>query len=158
MSATVGYRRAVLGDLRAIAAMERRYFGRHAFGPGMLLYLLLNAGEGFQVAEAEGEVVGYIVVRRESVRRGRAELSTFAVREDMRGRGIGSALLVQALEHLDQSGVRRLVLQVSVQNDRARTLYERFGFRIERTLPGYYGRGEDAYLMSRVSGDNAGKM
>jgi len=156
MSATVGYRRAVLGDLRAIAAMERRYFGRHAFGPGMLLYLLLNAGEGFQVAEAEGEVVGYIVVRRESVRRGRAELPTFAVREDVRDRGIGSALLVQALEHLSRLGVRRVVLQVSAQNHAAQRLYERFGFKAERTLAGYYGRGEDAYLMLRVSGDNAG--
>ena len=157
MTATVGYRRAALSDLREIAAMERLYFERHAFGAGMLLYLLLNAGEGFQVAEAEGEVVGYIVVRRESVRRARAELPTFAVREDVRGRGIGSALLGQALEYLEQSGVRRVVLQVSVQNHAAQRLYERFGFKAERTLPGYYGRGEDAYLMSRAWADGAGK-
>jgi ribosomal-protein-alanine N-acetyltransferase len=156
MTTTVGYRRAALGDLRAIAAMERLYFGRHAFGAGMLLYLLLSAGEGFRVAEAEGEVVGYVVVRRESVRRARAELPTFAVREDMRGRGIGSALLGQALEYLGQSGVRRVALQVSVQNQAAQRLYQRFGFKIERTLPGYYGRGEDAYLMARVLRDSAG--
>jgi len=157
MTATMGYRRAALSDLREIAAMERRYFGRHAFGAGMLLYLLLNAGDGFRVAEMEGEVIGYVVVRRESVRRARAELPTFAVRDDMRGRGIGSTLLGHALEYLEQSGVRRVVLQVSVENHAAQRLYERFGFKIERTLPGYYGRGEDAYLMSRESGDNAGR-
>ncbi len=148
MSGEVTYRRAGLGDLRAIAVMEKRFFGRHAFGPGMLLYLLLNAGEGFRVAETQGEVVGYVVVRRESVRRGRAELPTFAVREDMRGRGIGSALLRQALGYLDSAGVRRVELQVGVGNAGARRVYEKLGFEVVRTLRGYYGAGEDAFLMT----------
>jgi ribosomal-protein-alanine N-acetyltransferase len=155
MNAEVTYRRATLSDLRAIAAMERRYFGRHAFGAGMLLYLLLHAGEGFIVAEADREVVGYIVVRRESVRRARAELPTFAVREDLRGRGIGSALLRHALGYLERIGVRRVVLQVSVRNAGAKALYDRFGFEVGRTLPGYYGNGEDAYLMARRLGGQA---
>jgi ribosomal-protein-alanine N-acetyltransferase len=80
------------------------------------------------------------------------------VREDKRDQGIGSALLGQALEYLEQSGVRRVVLQVSVGNHGAQRLYERFGFKIERTLPGYYGHGEDAHLMSRVWEDGAEKM
>ena len=150
MTAEATYRKAVLGDLRAIAAMERRYFGRHAFGLGMLVYLLFHAGEGFVVAELAREVVGYVVVRRESVRRARAELPTFAVREDMRGRGIGSALLRRALDYLERIGVHRVTLQVSVRNPGARRLYEKFGFKVERTLPGYYGGGEDALLMTRI--------
>lgn len=146
----MNYRKAALGDLRAIAAMERRYFGRHAFGPGMLLYLVFHAGEGFIVAESGGQVVGYIVVRRESVRRKRAELPTFAVREDLRGRGIGSALLSQALDYLGRAGVRRIALQVSVRNPGARRLYEKFGFKVERSLTNYYGNAEDALLMART--------
>lgn len=154
MNEEVNYRKAVLGDLRAIAGMEKLYFGRHAFGAGMLLYLLLHASEGFRVAEHDGEVIGYLVVRQESVRRRRAELPTFAVREDMRGRGIGSALLRQALDYLEGAGVRRLVLQVSVHNEGAQKLYRRFGFTVERTLAGYYGGGEDALLMARVLGES----
>lgn len=150
MSEGIHYRKAALADLRPIAVMEKAYFGRHAFGAGMLLYLLLHAGEGFIVAESGSEVVGYLVVRRESVRRARAELPTFAVREDQRGRGIGSALLTRGLDHLARIGVRRVTLQVSVRNPRARKLYERFGFKVERTLPGYYGAGEDALLMIRT--------
>lgn len=147
MTSGVTYRKAGLGDLRAIAAMERRYFGRHAYGAGMLLYLLLHAAEGFRVAELAGEVVGYVVVRRESVRRSRAEIPTFAVRQDMRGRGIGTALVTQALEHLRRESVRRVRLQVSVHNAGARRLYERLGFRVDRTMPAYYGEAEDALLM-----------
>jgi ribosomal-protein-alanine N-acetyltransferase len=143
------YRQATLSDLRPIAAMEREYFGRHAFGPGMLLYLLLHAGEGFMVAELDGKLVGYIAVRRERVRRTRAELPTFAVREDMRGRGIGSALLTRALDYLAGHGISRVELQVSVGNPRARKLYEAFGFAAQRTLANYYGRGEDGLLMVR---------
>ena len=153
MSERLKYRKVVLGDLRSIAAMERSYFGRHAFGPGMLLYLLLYAGDGFRVAELDGQVIGYVVVRRESVRRGRAELPTLAVREDLRGQGVGSALLRQALDYLEGAGVRHVDLQVSVRNHGARRLYERFGFAVVRTLPGYYGGGEDALLMRRSFGD-----
>lgn len=149
MTEAIIYRKAVLSDLRSIAAMERRYFGRHAFGPGMLLYLLIHAGQGFIVAEVNSEIAGHIVVRRESMRRGRAELPTFAVREDMRCRGIGSALLIRALEYLSRNRVRRIELQVSVRNPRARKLYERFGFSVKRTLPNYYGGGEDGLLMAR---------
>lgn len=150
MTAEVNYRKAVLGDLRAIAEMERRYFGRHAFGPGLLLYLFFHAGDGFMVAESGSQVMGYIVVRRESLRRKRAELPTFAVREDVRGRGIGSVLLSRALDYLARSGVRRVALQVSVRNPAARRLYEKFGFKVERSLPSYYGGGEDALLMVRT--------
>ena len=149
MTEAIIYRKAVLSDLRPIAAMERRYFGRHAFGPGMLLYLLIHAGQGFIVAEVDGKIAGYIVVRRESMRRGHAELPTFAVREDMRDQGIGSGLLTRAIDYLGQSRVRWIELQVSVQNPRARKLYERFGFAVKRTLPNYYGGGEDGLLMAR---------
>lgn len=155
MSNEVRYRKAVLGDLRAIAAMERRYFGRHAFGAGMLLYLLLHAGKGFRVAEMEGEVIGYLVVRRESVRRSRAELPTFAVREDMRRRGVGSALMRQTLGYLESTGVRRLDLQVNIRNGAARRFYKRHGFKTLRTLRGYYGPEGDALLMSLCLGDHS---
>ncbi|HUT74043.1 MAG TPA: GNAT family N-acetyltransferase [Armatimonadota bacterium] len=147
MNGEIRYRRAAVGDVRAIAAMERGYFGRHAFGPGMLLYLLWHAGDGFRVAAIESEVVGYAVVCRRSLRRGHAELSTFAVREDLRNRGVGSQLMSQALAHLAAAKVKRVNLQVSVRNSAACRLYERFGFRVASTLRGYYGGGEDAWLM-----------
>lgn len=50
--------------------------------------------------------------------------------EEMRGRGVGTALLNYGLELAKKKGMRRYVIDVSVDNPRARQLYERFGFKI----------------------------
>jgi ribosomal protein S18 acetylase RimI-like enzyme len=47
----------------------------------------------------------------------------------LRGRGLGQALLLQALAGMYDSGLGRAVLEVTAQNDAAIRLYRRFGFR-----------------------------
>ncbi|MCS6849845.1 MAG: GNAT family N-acetyltransferase [Gemmataceae bacterium] len=51
-----------------------------------------------------------------------------------RGRGIGEALLLQALHGFCRVGLGRAVLEVTAQNDVALRLYRRLGFRCRRTL------------------------
>ncbi len=51
-----------------------------------------------------------------------------------RGRGIGTALLLQALHGFRRAGLARAMLEVTAQNEGAIRLYRRLGFRFRKTL------------------------
>ena len=51
-----------------------------------------------------------------------------------RGRGIGGALLLQALHGFRRCGLGRAFLEVTAQNESAVQLYRRLGFRCRKTL------------------------
>jgi ribosomal protein S18 acetylase RimI-like enzyme len=52
----------------------------------------------------------------------------------LRGRGLGEALLLQALHGFHRAGLGRALLEVTAQNDGAVRLYRRLGFRRCKTL------------------------
>jgi len=67
-----------------------------------------------------------------------AFVSDLAVRERLRGRGVGRALLTAAEGHARAHGAPLLRLDVLAGNDGARRLYERSGFdarRVEMAKP-----------------------
>jgi putative acetyltransferase len=105
------------------------------------------------VAVADGRVVGDLGITREkhAALRHVAELG-MSVSRDWRRRGIGSALLVQALRWAAWSGVERVMLSVYPHNEAARALYRKFGFEEEGRLIGQskksYGY-DDEILMAR---------
>jgi RimJ/RimL family protein N-acetyltransferase len=100
------------------------------------------------VAEAAGQVVGELALHL--ARYGVAELG-MAVAAGWRGRGVGSALLAEAVERARKAGAHKLALQVWPHNAAAIALYERFGFQREGYLTRHYRRrsGElwDAVIM-----------
>ena len=51
-----------------------------------------------------------------------------------RGRGLGEALLLQALHGFRSAGLGRGLLEVTAQNEAALRLYRRLGFRRTKTL------------------------
>ncbi|HYT88908.1 MAG TPA: GNAT family N-acetyltransferase [Gemmataceae bacterium] len=51
-----------------------------------------------------------------------------------RGRGLGGALLLQALHGFQRAGLGRAYLEVTAQNDGAIRLYRRLGFRCRKTI------------------------
>lgn len=55
-------------------------------------------------------------------------IDTLCVHPDFRGQGVGTFLLEQAEKIAKQSGAHKLSLNVEVQKERARLLYERLGF------------------------------
>ena len=57
-------------------------------------------------------------------------IQDLGVREDMRGKGVGTALLTNQIDLARSKGFRRCVLDVAVTNPRAQALYERLGFRV----------------------------
>jgi putative acetyltransferase len=89
------------------------------------------------VAVAGGRVVGHLHIGREEhpVNRHVASLGMMVARE-LRGRGIGTALLAEAIRWAGEAGVEKIALTVYPDNEAARRLYRRFGFQEEGRLTG----------------------
>ena len=100
------------------------------------------------VAEADGEPVGQLGL--ELARYGVADLGML-VAAGWRGRGVGTALMAEAVERARAAGAHKIALQVWPHNAAAIALYERFGFQREGYLRRHYRRrsGElwDAVIM-----------
>lgn len=61
-------------------------------------------------------------------------IQNLAVIPGHRGRGLGSALLVQALHGFLRTGLDRAWLEVTAQNESAVRIYQRLGFRRRKTV------------------------
>ena len=96
------------------------------------------------VAETPDGVVGRLSLGRDPHPASRhvADLGLM-VAASHRRRGIGTALLEQAVEWARGAGVRKLELHVFPHNEAAIALYERFGFRQEGYRRAHYRRGSD---------------
>lgn len=103
---------------------------------------------GSLVAVADDQVIGIIHV--EVSRHGFGDLGML-VQRDWRGRGVGSALLREAIEWAREQGLHKLCLEVFAHNEAAIGLYRACGFVEEGRRPGQYRRasGElwDAVIM-----------
>ncbi len=67
-------------------------------------------------------------------RNGMGAIQNLGVTPGHRGRGIGAALLLQALHGFRRAGLSRAFLEVTAQNDGAIRLYRRLGFRCKKTI------------------------
>lgn len=113
--------------------------------------------ETFLVAELDGEAQGYIMCR---IEKGWSKLGlltparlchvvSVAVMEGYRRRGLGRALVVEAMRRgRDVYGVSEGYLEVRVSNEAAIGLYDVLGFRKVKRNYGYYMDGEDAWVMA----------
>jgi diaminopimelate decarboxylase len=91
--------------------------------------------EAFLLATEGDRIVGWISIAREPFAVIR-HVATFgmAVAADRRGRGIGAALLADALRWAREVGVEKVELSVFPENRSALALYRRFGFVEEGRL------------------------
>jgi len=118
-----------------------------AYSRFALAEFLSLPGAAAWVSEEEGQLSGFIIVRK--MGRGRGHVITLDVREANRRRGVGSRLLATAEDWLRKQGVRRLRLETSVKNDAALAFWQRAGFETTAVLPRYYLGREDAYRMEK---------
>jgi len=106
------------------------------------------------VAEIDGLVVGHGGLSLYSRRRAHAGSIGMGVDENYHGRGVGTALLAEIIDLADNwYNIRRLELEVYVDNEPAIRLYRRFGFVVEGTHRSYAyreGNWADAYTMARI--------
>lgn len=136
-------------DLGTLHDIDRICFPEGiAFSRDELLFSL-NHPEGItRVAEAQGRVAGFVLVRLETRRQ--AHVITLDVVPEVRRCGIGSLLMEDVHEIMKRRKVGISILEVGKSNLAARRLYERLKYRHVDTLSGYYNRCEDAFRMVRI--------
>lgn len=77
-------------------------------------------------------------------------INNVAILPEMRGQGMGTTLMHRVFAEARQLGAHRATLEVRASNERARSLYERLGFRVSGTRRAYYTDPvEDALILWR---------
>jgi [ribosomal protein S18]-alanine N-acetyltransferase len=144
-------REMTLDDLPGVMELENLLFTDDAWSEDTYRAELTDpcGTRHYVVAEGDDALAGWAGL---AVAGGQGDVLTIGVRPELQGRGIG-ALLLTAL--LDEAAVRRcgeVFLDVRADNDRARRLYERFGFTAVGVRKRYYQpSGMDAIVMVRES-------
>ncbi len=112
--------------------------------------------ETFIVAEVYGEVAGYIMCRIETGLPGfglfgiakRGHVISIAVLPQYQRKGIGQALMQEAMQRMRTYKAKECYLEVRASNTPAISLYQKLGFETSRTVRRYYADGEDAAMMT----------
>ena len=78
-----------------------------------------------------------------------AHITGIAVRESLRGKGVGELLLLASVELSMSRGSRVVTLEVRVSNHVAQSMYTKYGFKQVGLRKRYYtDNNEDAYIMT----------
>lgn len=144
--------RATLDHLNVLAALENRLFAKDDFplSRGSFSYHIKR--NDLFVFMHEGEVAGYILwLKRKRYYR----LYSLGVSNQFRGTGVAQELIGYSFDHLKASVY---TLEVKTTNQSAITLYEKFGFRKQKILKGYYPNDHDGYLMRKQHNDETQKL
>jgi ribosomal protein S18 acetylase RimI-like enzyme len=88
-------------------------------------------GNGFWVAESEAQIVGMVAVQHYD--EGVGEIRRLRVANSHRRRGIGSALLEQALLFCQEKEYSKVTLDTFMDREPAMRLFEKFRFRHDHT-------------------------
>ena len=148
-------RRAELSDLIPMMEINLKTLPEH-YSDYFYESLLAELPEAFLVAEIRGKHVGYIMCKTEYgfsnfkklgfVKKG--HVVSVSVLDNFRRRGIGKALVEEAILGVKSRKCDELYLEVRCSNNEAVQLYEKMGFLIKQRLNTYYRDGESAYLMT----------
>jgi ribosomal protein S18 acetylase RimI-like enzyme len=103
--------------------------------------------------EAGGPIIGVVGIvpggegHTHFAERGEAEMQRLAVAPNVRGRGIGRALVVESIERSRRMGAARLVLWTQPAMTSAQLLYEAVGFRRQLDREPVEGRPQLVYAL-----------
>lgn len=143
-------REAHAADIDRMLPIENRSFRQHRLRTHDFKYHLHNPSSILLVADARGEVVGYIagIIYHGSKNR-IAKLYSMAVRPDWRRKHVG-LLLLKAFEKESARRKSQIVtLEVRRSNRPARALYFDYGYKVDSVLRKYYNPRSDALRMSK---------
>src|SRR3546814_19073856 len=95
-----------------------------------------------------GEIAGVIICKAERERDAlRGYIAMLTVVDTYRKKGIGSALVLQAIQRMVDMGCEEVMLETEASNKGALSLYERLGFASDERLARYYLNGGDAFRL-----------
>ena len=144
-------REMTLDDLPGVLELEDLLFTDDAWSEETYRGELAEPGgtRHYVLAEEDDLLAGWAGL---AVAGGQGDVLTIGVRPELQGRGVGSILLTALLDEAAVRHCGEVFLDVRADNDRARRLYERFGFTAIGVRKRYYQpSGVDAIVMVRES-------
>ena len=107
------------------------------------------------VADAPDGVAGFILTDCEGAL---GHVVTLDVAGVFRRRDLGSTLLADAESRLAAIGVREMEIETATSNEAAIAFWKKHDYLASGILEGYYGKGADAYWMTKkLAGHSGGK-
>ena len=131
-------------DLEAVLKIENHSFISPWDKKQFLYELNENPFAILLVADYQGVICGFIDFW---ITFDIAQLNQIAVHEGLRHKGIGEVLLTDMIQRVQNASVNKVTLEVRIQNEIAKKLYEKVGFKEMLIKKAYYDNGDDAVFM-----------
>ncbi len=156
LNENINVRAMARADLHAIARVldDTGLFPAEMLAEMAEPWLAGQAPHHWLVAEREGEVIGFGYCEPERMTIGTFNLLAIAVRPELQGQGVGTAIIAALESRLGQSGGRVLIVETSSLPDYAatRAFYDGLGFAREARIRDFYDTGEDKILFWKQIG------
>ncbi len=99
--------------------------------------IYIKMGGEFLIMEEDNKIIGMGALLRKS--RDIGEIKRMRIEPKLQGHGLGSMLLTRLLEIGKECGIKKFVLDTTIQQLSAQRLYEKFGFvKVKTALVGKY--------------------
>ena len=135
-------------DSNEISLLEKMVFNQNAFSKDLIKKLIRKSTFFLKLEKnkIKKEIIGFVIVVKD--RRDRANIINFLINPKYHNKGYGSCLLYNTVQKIKElKNIKKIVLNVQVENTSAIKLYRKFGFKIVKKVDQYYQSKEDAYLM-----------
>ncbi len=150
---TVSMMQATLGDAGDMHQLEVALFPNDAWSRQTIDAELAHPDSYYLVLrdDQSNDLVGFGGLRASQARGGQGDIQTMAVARNYQGQGLGSLLLDGLMVEGWRRNVDEIFLEVRADNEVAKGVYERAGFREIARRPGYYQPGHiDAIVMQKT--------
>lgn len=135
-------------DVDRIAEIDAELYGANGYQYFTIKQYLDLFHNSFFVADSSDELIGYCVIGVEAFTR-QAWLLSIAVCKAAQHQGVGRALMEAAEEYCIKQQIDACKLTVHPENEGALSLYEHFGYCIEKNYSAYYKEGDPRVLMTK---------
>ena len=133
---------ASTADLQALYKIERECFSSEAFSIEELSFLIKNPNSISLMAKIDEEIAGFIIgliynTKSEKI----GHVLTLDVAKKYRRKGVAIKLMRKLEEKFRENDVKECFLEVRIDNEAAKRLYKKLGYREIACLKDYYGNG-----------------
>jgi len=134
-------------DLKEVLAIEEDVYP-YPWTRGNFLDSLYSGYQTWTIRDSDGFLIGYFLLM---LAIDDAHLLNITVRRGLQGKGVGLTQLDKVAEIARQNGLTSVLLEVRPSNQRALSIYQRYGFIQIGVRKGYYpaanNQREDAIVM-----------
>jgi len=118
------------------------------YNPSIFNYFYETFPQGFIVAEKHHKIIGFIV--GVPINNQTAKILMLSIIESQRRQNIGSELLKEFIIETTLNNLKKIELEVRIDNNKAIKFYQKNGFKIIEKIKNFYQNQEDAYTMRKT--------